>query len=55
MATVAETELKQKISELIHFIRDYASHHANDLKLADKREGYQLRIVDRDVILDFNL
>ena len=55
MASVTETELKQKTSEFIHFVRDFALNADKDVRVSDKRDGYQLTIIEKDVVLDFSL
>ena len=55
MASVREHELRQKVSELIYFIREFAMNSDKDIKLNDKRDGFMLRIIDKDVTLDFSL
>lgn len=55
MASVREHELRQRVSDLISFIREYAVNTDNDIKINDKRDGFMLRIIDKDVTLDFSL
>lgn len=55
MASVSEMELRQKISELVIFVRDFAVNTSKDIKVVDKRDGFILTIYDKDVTLDFSL
>lgn len=55
MASVTETELKQKVSELITFIRDFAVNADKDFKVVDKREGFVITLFDKDVTVEFSL
>ena len=55
MATVAETELEQKIGEFIMFVRDYAANHKGDFKVISKRDKAMILCIDRDVTLDFSI
>ncbi len=55
MATVSETELKQKASEFIMYVREYMVNANKDIKLKDTREGFVLTIIDKDAVLDFSL
>lgn len=55
MATVSELELKQKISELIGFVRDYAVNTDEDIKIRDGRDGFVFTLIDKDATLDFSL
>ena len=55
MATVSETELKQKTSEYIQYVNDFAANIGRDIKIMDGREGFVFTIYDKDVTLDFSL
>lgn len=55
MATVAEIELEQKVSELIQFVREYSAIRKGDFTVKLKREKALLTCVDRDVTLDFSV
>lgn len=55
MATVQEFELEQRISEFVHFVREYAVHKKGNFKLAAKRDKALLVCVNGDVNLDFGV
>lgn len=55
MPTVPETELEQKISEFIQFVRDFSANKKGDYKFRGKREGFVFHIIDGDVNLDFSI
>lgn len=55
MSSVSEIELKQKVSELILFVREYMLNTDRDVKIKDSRDGFVLTIIDKDVTLDFSL
>jgi len=55
MASVTETELKQKASEFITFVKDFAINRDKDLKIVDKRDGFVITIFDKDVTVEFSL
>lgn len=55
MSTVAESELEQKISEFIIYVRDYAANKKGDFKLIGKRDNAILLCADGDVTLDFSV
>lgn len=54
MLTVSEIELKQKISELIALTRNYMENTNKDVRIVDRREGFVMTIIDKDVVLDFS-
>lgn len=55
MATVSETELEQKTSEYINYVKDFAHNLKGDYKFLGKRDKFVLSIFNEDVTLDFNL
>lgn len=55
MPTVAETELEQKTSEYINFIRDFYGKFDGDYTFNGKREGFKISIFDRDVTVEFRI
>jgi len=55
MSTVAETELEQRIGELVQFIRDYAVNHDKDFLLNCERDGFKFSIFDKDVTIEFQV
>jgi hypothetical protein len=55
MATISETELRQKTSEYILFVREFMVNSDKDFVLKDKRDGFELSVFDKDVTLSFEL
>lgn len=55
MATVSETELEQRTSEYIAFVKDFASNRSRDLVFKDKNDTFKFSIFDEDVTLEFCL
>ena len=55
MPTVSEIELRQKISEFIGYVREYAVNSDKDFTLKDKRDGFKFSIYDEDVTLEFSI
>lgn len=55
MATVPESELKQKTSEYLAFVRDFAMNASKDVIIKDKRDGYNFYLQDKDVTLEFSI
>ena len=55
MRTVAETELQQRMSDFILFVREYSVLKGKEFKVTSKREGALLLCVDGEVTLDFKV
>lgn len=55
MATVPQTELEQRTSEYIQFVRDFALNLDRDFTFASKRKEFALFILDKDVTLEFEV
>lgn len=55
MATLPETELEQKTTEFMAYVRDYALNKKKDFILRGQREKFHLSVFDKDVTLDFIL
>ena len=55
MSTVAETELEQRISDFILFVREFHANRKSDFKIVNKREGAILMCIEKDVTLDFSI
>lgn len=55
MATVAETELEQRMADFILFVRDFAANRKEDFNITNKREGAMLLCIGGEVTLDFSV
>lgn len=55
MATVQEFELEQKISDFVHFVRNYSINKNGNFKTVAKREKAVLTCVNGEVNLDFEV
>jgi hypothetical protein len=55
MATVPEFELEQKISDFVHFVREYATHKKGGFKVSAKRDNALLICTRNEVTLDFKV
>jgi hypothetical protein len=55
MATVQEFELEQKISDFVHFVRNYSVIRKGNFKVVAKREKAVLTCVKGEVNLDFEV
>ena len=55
MATVSETELDQKISDLISFVKDFAANRSKDFHLVGKHDDFEFFIQGKEVTLEFDL
>lgn len=55
MATVAETELEQKTSEYIAFVKDFAAKIDGDFIRRSEKVGFTFYIIDGDVTVEFSL
>ena len=55
MATVAETELEQRVSEFVNFVREFAANKGSDFKIVNKCDNAVLVCIEREVTLDFSV
>lgn len=55
MATVPETELEQKTSEYIQWVKDYSAHKKGEFIIRGKHDGFKISCFDGDITLEFSL
>lgn len=53
MPSVSETELEQKISEFISFVKDFTANRRGDFVLRGKNDNFKIASFADEIVLEF--